>query len=1260
MPADAHASAAPLRLLGDKGYTVMVTPSGTGCSLWNGLAVSRWRHTDGPGCEQGSHIYVRDTLDKKAWSATPAPGGGTARFWADEAIVRFARRDGTLVTTMELAVDPEYPVEVRGVGLRNDGPVERRIELTSYVELVLGPARSDAAHPAYSKMFVQTAFEEGVLLAWRRKQDPSEPDIWAAHALVVDGDESAPREWETDRMRFIGRCGSLAEPTAMRPGQTLSGSAGTVLDPVFSLRAHFEVGAGQMRRAAFVSTVAASRDGALASIHRYLSPSGCAEVFKRARKHAAQSPGELAGDAATAERFQIFAGALAGSDSAWRADPATIARGEGGAPVLWAKGISGDLPIVLARIDDPVQVDLVSELLLAQRYWRARQLPADLVLLDTAETQRADALDAALRDLTDGAGPGGKSQGSVFVLRESDLDERLRHGLVAAACIVLEGRNGGLAAQLEGRSGGAQAPAVRSPSQRSPRARGGKPDDAPAPKELDFWNGLGGFTKDGREYVTILRDGACAPAPWSHLVANPEFGFLATATGGGYCWAVNSQQNQITRWSNDAVCDPAGEVFLLRDADDGAEWSATAEPLRAGGAVYVARFGPGYARFDASVHGIETNLTQCVAESDPVKVSRLRLRNRSGRTRRIAVAQMVDWMLGPVGGDPRATTQVESDPGRGAIFARNAWREAFTQAVAFIACGAEHAATGSTEGPRSAVVATVELAPGASKDFVFLLGEGSDPESARRLVERYRRVDIDILFEGTRRLWDGVLGPLQVETPQRSVDLLVNRCLPYQVLACRVWARTAFYQASGAYGFRDQLQDVAALCIARPDLTRGHILLSASRQFEEGDVQHWWLPPSGKGVRTRIVDDRLWLPCVVAQYVDTTGDTAILETRIPFLRGDALKQDQTDSFFKPDPSAESGTLFEHCARAVDVSLATGRHGLPLMGTGDWNDGMNRVGAGGEGESAWMGWFLIKVIGDFAPFAEDRRDPRAARWRDVARSLELAMETKAWDGDWYRRAFYDDGTPLGSSADTECRIESMPQSWAVISGAGDPARAKLAMQAVNQHLVRPHDGLVALFSEPFDHTPRDPGYIKGYPPGVRENGGQYTHGSIWSLIAFAMLGDGDKVGELLEIFDPIRKSDTPEKVARYQVEPYVECADVYSVAPHTGRGGWSWYSGSGGWLYRAIVEWVLGFRLHGDRLQLEPCIPRAWKRFALTWRRGATTYRIEVENPHKACRGLTSIELDGVTLQDSRAGIALVDDGAVHHVRVIMQKETGAC
>ncbi|HVX06048.1 MAG TPA: glycosyl transferase family 36, partial [Rhodanobacteraceae bacterium] len=711
MLADAPIPRAPVNLLGRDGYSVMLDASGAGYSRWNGLAVSRWRAAD--RSPAGGYVYLRDKADGNLWSASPAPCGGAVRRWCDEAMVRFARRDGTLVTTLEVAVDPGHPVEVRGLGLRNDGPVAREVELTSYLELVLGSQQADNAHPAYSKMFVQTAveqvvMEQGVLLAWRRKKDPSEPDVWAAHALVVDGDECGAREWETDRMRFIGRDGSLAVPAALRDARALSGTVGTVLDPVFSLRTSVAVAPGQTRRAAFVTAVAASRDEVLASIRGCLTPQACAGIFARARAAAPRTLQSTGIDAEAARAFQALAGALLGIDDSWRADAAAIAQAEGGAPVLWAKGISGDLPIVLLCLDDVAQAAIAKELLDAQRWWRAHQLPTDIVVVNAVPGAGGDAADAALKEIASAAGQGEKSQGSLFLLRGGELDERLRNGLRAAACIVLDARDGGLATQVARRASD-DTSVMAMPRAKTPHVRGGQPASMPSSKELPFWNGLGGFTRDGREYVTVLRDGASTPAPWSHLVANPGFGFLATATGGGYAWAVNSQQNQITAWSNDATCDPPGEVFLLRDADDGTEWSATASPIRVGGAAYVARFGPGYARFDASVHGIQSELMQCVAAADPVKLSRLRLHNRSGRARRIDVAQMVAWMLGPIGGDPRANTQVEVDPARGAVFARNAWREEFTQAVAFIACAAKGAKPGGEAGPRSAVVASIEL-----------------------------------------------------------------------------------------------------------------------------------------------------------------------------------------------------------------------------------------------------------------------------------------------------------------------------------------------------------------------------------------------------------------------------------------------------------------------------------------------------------------------------------------------------------------------
>ena len=934
------------------------------------------------------------------------------------------------------------------------------------------------------------------------------------------------------------------------------------------------------------------------------------------------------------------------------------------------------------RIDEIEDIAQVRQLLRAREYWRMKRLAVDVVIINERAASYVQDLQIAIETAarTHASGPhlaGAPVMGEVYVLRADLMSVEGRALLQSAARVVLQARHGPLADQLArvGRISGAPPP--RRPARPVPA----RPAPARPHVSLECFNGLGGFDKDGREYVTVLANGETTPAPWINVIANAGFGFQVSAEGSGFCWAGNSRENQLTQWSNDAVMDPPGEAFYVRDEATGEVWSPTAQPLRNAG-TYVARHGFGYSRFSHEASGIDLDLLQFVPLDDPIKISRLTLTNLSGRPRRLSVTAYADWVLGTSRGASAPFILTEIDPQSGAMLARNRWNITFGARVAFAdLCGRQSAwtadrteflgrggslaaplalsgsrplsgTTGAGLDPCTALQRVVELGIGESIEVVAFLGQGASLEQTRALIAAYRQADLDAVLADVTEHWARVLGAVQVKTPDRAMDIMLNGWLLYQTLACRVTARSGFYQASGAYGFRDQLQDGMALTLALPNETRAHILRAAGRQFVEGDVQHWWLPHSGQGVRSLISDDVVWLAFATATYIESTADAAILDEIVPYLEGPALQPGQHDAFFQPMTSQETGTLFEHCARALDHAVArTGALGMPLMGTGDWNDGMNRVGEGGQGESVWLGWLLIRTIELFAPLAQARDPERASRWRAHAQSVRKAIERSAWDGEWYRRATFDDGTWLGSKHSGECRIDSIAQSWAVLSGAADGLRAETAMASLERHLVRIEDRIAPLFTPPFDHTPLDPGYIKGYPPGLRENGGQYTHAAMWAVLALAKLGAGDRAHALFSLLNPINHASTPEDRERYKVEPYVVAADVYSVAPHVGRGGWSWYTGSAGWMHRAGIEGLLGLRRQGDWLLVEPCIPAAWPGFSATVTLNGTVCRIEVRAAPEDRDEAPFLVLDGRRAVIPEGPVRIALDGRSHDLLI---------
>jgi len=1275
-----------VQLLSNGRYNVMITNAGGGYSRWKDIAVTRWRE-DSTTDQWGTFCYLRDASSGKVWSSTFQPA--LARTESYEAVfteqrVEFRRHDPDFDTHTEIVVSPEDDIELRRIRITNRSRTRRTIEVTSYAEVVLASAAADALHPAFSKLFVQTEIVHArqAILCTRRPRSRGEQTPWMLHLMAVHG-PAADTSYETDRARFIGRGNSTSDPQALRDGAALSGSQGSVLDPIVAIRQRMTLDPVQTATLDLVTGIGESRAACLQLAEKYQDRRLADRAFEMAWTHSQVALRQINVTEADAQLYGRLASSIIYANASLRAEAGVIAKNRRGQSGLWGYAISGDLPIVLVQLKDPANIELVRQLVQAHAYWRLKGLAVDLVIWN----EERGGYRQPLHDQIMGLIAAGQEAsvidrpGGIFVRSADQISNEDRILLQSVARAVFTDSQGTLADQVKRRSAG--EPAI--PRFAAIRARSAEPSPpAETPKrDLILFNGLGGFTADGREYVITTTTQRSTPAPWVNVLANPHFGCVVSDSGAAYTWSENAHEFRLTPWHNDSVSDASGEAFYLRDEETGYVWSPAALPCRGTG-PYTSRHGFGYSVFEHSEDGIGSELTVYVALDLPVKFAVLKVRNASGRPRRLSATGYVEWVLGNL--RPKSSMHVvtEIDPGSGALLARNAYNPEFAEQVAFfdvddvtrtisgdrsefigrngtlrdpaaLARARLSGRVGAAMDPCAAIQIPFDLADGASREIIFRIGVGRGADDASRLVQRLRKSGTArAALEAAKQHWQRVLGAVQIETPDRSLDVLCNGWLLYQTTACRLWGRSGHYQSGGAFGFRDQLQDVMALVHADPQLVREHLLLCASRQFREGDVQHWWHPPSGRGVRTHCSDDYLWLPLATCRYVLCTGDSAILKEQVHFLDGRAVSPEEDSYYDLPLRSLEAASLYQHCVRAVLMGLRFGARGLPLMGSGDWNDGMNLVGPQGKGESVWLGFFLHQVLTQFASLARLEGDaPFAGRCESEAARLRRSIEEHGWDGGWYRRAYFDDGTALGSSANAECQIDSIAQSWAVLSGAAAPERSRLAMQALEERLVRREHALVQLLDPPFDRSDQDPGYIRGYVPGVRENGGQYTHAAIWAAMAFAALGDAARAWELLGMINPLHHGGSPERAAVYKVEPYVVAADVYAVAPHTGRGGWSWYTGSAGWMYRLITESLLGLRLEAGRLRFAPCLPADWQGFKLRYRHHDTVYRISVRQLSSAHEA-TSVNLDGVVQSDS--AVPLVDDRQEHQIEVFLHKQ----
>lgn len=1276
-------------LLSNGSYAVIVTNSGGGYSSWKEISVSRWRSDVTLDC-WGQWIYLSDRDAANVWSATyqptlTRPDEYDVVFSIDKA--EFRRRDGQMESLLEVAISPEDAMEVRRLKLTNLGMTDRVLDITSYLEIVLTKAAADLAHPAFQKLFIETEYlpESTALLARRRPRSAEEPALWAVHILCPGEAAIDSVTHESSRVRFLGRGRTTQSPAALDPGASLSGSTGPVLDPIFSIRCRVRVPASSSVQVAFVTGIASTREESLRLANLYHDWRVVQRAFELAWAYNQIELRHWRATAAQTHRFQRLGSMVLYPTAVTRGPKASLVNNRLSQRHLWPFGISGDRPILVVRVDHTRQANFVRELIIAQEFWAYRLLLVDVVILNCMPGSYLDELQEQLERLVrETPRRADVPPGAIYVLRCSQLSNEQILLLEAVAALVLDAARGWVSPASTS-SGSTLVPGqltqlsgVRARQLR--RLRNEALSDARTttsekrqsePAGLEFWNGYGGFAAEGLEYHIRATREHMTPMPWSNVIANERFGCLVTESGSGYTWAANSRENKLTSWSNDPVSDPPAEQVYLTNSRTSEIWQLLGGEARAA-ATLTSLHACGWSRWLWSVPGLQATVTVSVAATDPVKLVEVEVRNESAITQDLTLTYFAEWVLGTCREETHLHLVTEIDSETQALIVSNSYHPEFSDQIVFLRAVGSPASflgdrceflgrngsavrptalavpglsgrVGPGLDPCGAVQVVLHVAPHHSITQAFVLGSGSNRAEAMELLRKYKDVSV---IRNTRHEagleWKGILESVQVKTENRAFDLLTNRWLLYQTLSCRIRGRTGFYQASGAYGFRDQLQDVMALVYSRPDLAREHLIRAAAHQFVEGDVQHWWHPPSGRGTRTRFSDDLLWLVLSACHYVEVTQDQSLWDEDVAFLESPLLAAEEHERYECPQVSAERGSIYEHCLRALRQGYKLGPHGLPLIGCGDWNDGMNKVGEQGRGESIWVGWFLLVILENFIPVMMERGDSRQAI-DYLSRKSELLehLELHGWDGEWYRRAYFDDQSPLGTQTNPECQIDSITQSWAVLAGA-DSSRTDKALSAVQRRLVRPADNLVALLAPPFDQSSPNPGYIMGYLKGIRENGGQYTHAVLWLIQALTAKGDGDAAMAIFDLINPIHQAATEEDVARYQVEPYVMAADVYSEPPHAGRGGWTWYTGSSAWTYRTALENILGLRLRGAIVSFQPCVPLNWTHFRVSLQFGDSRWHFRVE---------ILDEPSGGEADRQSKPVELTDDGREHEIVV---------
>jgi cyclic beta-1,2-glucan synthetase len=1280
--------------LSNGNMNMLMTDLGSGYLATKKVALTRWRQ-DTALDSHGIWFYVQDLDEGDIWSLGRHPIENYSSNYQvifSPHMIEIRQEVNETWMSLKTAIMAHEDVCLHKVKITNQSNEKRQYRLLSYGEVVLAPQAMDRQHPAFNKLFIESSYEEELkMLHFQRRLRASTEEPHSMAHLLFDG-LPGQVEYTTDRAAFIGRGHDISNPLVIMNQSELGREVGTTLDPIFSIGKRITLNPNQSATLTYVTIAAEDKNETISVAESLQNEFKIENAFSSAESHNEKLLRALDLSSDQLCNYQQLLSHVLSPIPQLRAEPALMAKNELGQSGLWPYGISGDYPILLVLIHVKDEIDALQDVLLAHNYWRKMGMMIDLVILNTKDAGYAQDLNNRINRVINILDSQVilNQRGGIFTLTASQIDTKALHLLKTASNVLLDLKTGDLENCLQ--QAKAVDPHLPTFIPTSPQQEFVVEEKITKTSELFHDNGIGGFTPDGREYHIFLdnypksigQTGQITPLPWVNVIANQDFGFLITESGGGYTWSINSGENRLTPWTNDPISDPIGECLYLRDEINGKIWSPTPAPA-GDGTNYLVRHGQGYTVFESIHHGFRQSLRMFTDAECPVKIIELTMTNLTQQHRRITATYFAEWVLGANRESSMKFIVPTFEHESGSLMARNTYSAEFSERVAFLTT--DHPVHGLTTDrqeflgvpgnrrnpaalkrvglsgqvnagvdPCAALQVHLNFSPGEEHKVTFVLGQGADEDEARKLAKTFSKPEMgEDRFAQMSEKWDRILCTLQVETPAQEMNLILNRWLLYQTLSSRIWGRSGFFQSSGAYGFRDQLQDVASTIVVNPEISREHILRAARHQFDAGDVLHWWHPPSGRGVRTRITDDLLWLVYITAEYVKATGDTSILHENVPFRVGEPLKEDEEERYGHYETSQETFSIFEHCRRALERGDTQGPHGLPLIGGGDWNDGMNRVGIGGKGESVWLGWFLIENHKRFADLCEIVDDKSLAeQHRQRARELADVINEVAWDGNWYLRAYYDNGNPLGSRKNMECKIDSLPQSWSILTEGAPEARQNQAIQALEQHLVQKKDQIIQLFTPPFNNTKQDPGYIKGYPPGIRENGGQYTHAAIWAVWALTELGLGDKAFEQFTYLNPITHSSNLTEANQYRVEPYVVAADIYSTPPHTRRGGWTWYTGSSGWLYRLGMEAISGFHLLGDRFTIKPCIPAEWDSYKLIYKNENGVYNIEVKNPDHVQSGVRKVFLDGIEQDDGV--IPLNDEQADHHVEIIMGQD----